>query len=80
MDEVALAVPNITYVLVVPWVVWSRVGSSGFLGETFLLWGFHGLGGIFAWGLWCGGLMLMFLIGFWGGFGVVFIGESGYGD
>ena len=41
-DEVALAVPDITYVLAVPSTSWPGVGSGGFLGEGFLLRGFCG--------------------------------------
>ena len=46
MDDIALAVPDITCVLAVPSFVCSRVGSGGFLGEALLLRGFHGLQGI----------------------------------
>ena len=41
-DEIVPVVPNITFVLVVPSFVWSRVGSGGFLGEAFLLRKFGG--------------------------------------
>ena len=36
-DEIVLAVPSITFVLVVPSFVLWRVGSGGFLGGAFLL-------------------------------------------
>jgi len=75
MDEVALAVPDITYVLVVPSIVWPVVGSGGFLGEALLLRGFHDLRGIFArGGFRRGGLVLGLLMGVWSRVGVVFIG------
>ena len=74
-DEVALAAPIIMYVLVVPSIVWSRVGSGGFLGEALLLRGFHDLRGIFArGGFRSGGLVLGLLMGVWSRVGVVFIG------
>ena len=45
-DEIVLAIPNVTFVLVVPSFELSRVGSGGFLGGAFLLRGFGGLRGI----------------------------------
>ena len=47
VDEIVLAIPSITFVLVVPSFGLSRVGSGGFLGGAFLLRGFEGLRGIF---------------------------------
>ena len=44
-DEVALAVPDVTYVLVVPSAVSLGFELGGFLSEALLLQGFHG----FAW-------------------------------
>ena len=46
-DEIVLAIPNVTFVLVVPSFGLSRVGSGVFLGGAFLLRGFGGLRGIF---------------------------------
>ena len=46
-DEIVLAIPNVTFVLVVPSFGLLRVGSGGFLGGAFLLRGFGGLSGIF---------------------------------
>ena len=45
-DEIVLAIPSVTFVLVVPLFGLSMVGSGGFLGEAFLLRGFGGLRGI----------------------------------
>ena len=55
IDEIVLAVPSITFVLVVPSFGLSRVGSGGFLGGAFLLLEFGGLRGIFK----CGGLRIV---------------------
>ena len=46
-DEIVLAIPSVTLVLVVPLFGLSRVGFGGFLGGAFLLRGFGGLRGIF---------------------------------
>ena len=46
-DEIVLAVPSVTFVLVVPLLDLSRVGSGVFFRWAFLLRGFGGLRGIF---------------------------------
>ena len=45
-DEIVLAVPSVTFVLVVLMFGLSMMGSGGFLGGAFLLRGFGGLRGI----------------------------------
>ena len=45
-DEIGSAIPIFTFVLVVPSLTWSTVGSGGIFGEAFLLRGFVVLRGI----------------------------------
>ena len=46
MDEIGSVVPIFTFVLGVPSLTWSGVGSGGIFGEAFLLRGFVVLQGI----------------------------------